>query len=155
MRPSNHPGRIIPRDTAPGDAMDEVLADLPFSRDEVDDLLFGSDQRPSAERLDRLRELAEHLRVRAAGDFGNGDVASLLGEVEDAIGEIEAGERTGGIQGIAGDPADHRETLSPDSDELEEIEEEDEESLDGLRRLDGAEEDEIGQDDEDDEDDED
>jgi hypothetical protein len=145
MSPNKHPGRIIAEDTEPTDAVEEVLTDLPFTRDEVDELLYGSDQRSTAERLDRLRELADHLRVRMAGDMTNGDPVSLLDEVENAISVLESDERRW-EQGVPEDPADHRETLSPDSDELEEIEEEDEESI----------EDDVGDlDDENDEDDED
>jgi len=142
MSPSKHPGQIIAEDTEPTDAVDEVLADLPFTRDDVDELLYGSDQRSTAERVERLRELADHLRMRKAGDMTDGDPDSLLGEVENAISALEADERRG-TQGIPEDPTDHRETLSPDSDELEEIEEEDEESV----------EDDIGEFDEDDEED--
>lgn len=154
MTSNKHPGRIIPEDTEPTDAVDEVLTDLPFTRDEVDELLYGSDQRPAAERLERLRELADHLRVRAAGDLTDGDPRSLLGEVENAISALESDERRW-EQGMPEDPADHRETLSPDSDELEEIEEEDEESIeDDIGELDDDEDEEEEGEDEDDEDDE-
>src|SRR5690606_9366940 len=102
----------------------------------------------------RLRELAEHLRVRAAGDLTDGDPRSLLGEVENAISALESDERRW-EQGMPEDPADHRETLSPDSDELEEIEEEDEESIeDDIVELDDDEDAEEEGEDEGDEDDE-
>jgi hypothetical protein len=148
MTPNNHPGRIIPGDTEPTDAVDEVLTHLPFTRDEIDELLYGSDQRPTGERLERLRELAGHLRTREAGDLvDDGDPKSLLGEVENAIGALEADERRG-EQGIPEDPADHRETLSPDSDELDEIEEEDEASIeDDIGALDREEDDDHDDDD--------
>ena len=129
MSPTNHPGRIIARDTAPQDGDDEVLAELPFSQDEVDELLYGSDNRPAGERLDRLRELAEHLRERQAGDLGDGDPASLLRVVLTAIGEIEEGGAYGGGNGPSADPLDHRETLAPDSDELEAMVVEDDASI--------------------------
>ena len=133
----NHPGSIIPGDSNPDDTGNEVLAELPFSHDEVNELLYGADERPATERLDRLRELADGLRARHSADISN-DVRSLLAEVENAIGEIEAGERMGGQQGGGNDPADHRETLSPDSDELEALEEADEADMAAPRRLDGV-----------------
>jgi hypothetical protein len=130
VAPSNHPGRVIARDTAPQDGDGEVLAELPFSHDEIDELLYGSDSRPATERLDRLRELAGHLRERLAGDLADGDPGSLLREVLIAISEIEDGAEYGGTNGESPDPLDHRETLAPDSDELETIEENDEASVD-------------------------
>ena len=127
MRPSNHPGHVLPQDTQPGDANEEVIAGQPVSLNEVDDLLYGED-RPADQRLDRLRELAEEQRNRAAGEIGDDDARSVLGEIERAIATLDA--RNGTAPGMVfDDPHDHRETLSPDSDELGAIEEEDEESV--------------------------
>jgi hypothetical protein len=128
MKPTN-PHRVISSDTALADGSDEVLSELPFTLDEVNDLVY-SDERPAGERVGRLQELAEDLRARQAGDLADGDPASLLREVEDAIRLLETKSQFVGEPGMLdGDPLDHRETLSPDSDELELIEEEDEESL--------------------------
>jgi hypothetical protein len=129
MRPTNHPGHVLPQDTRPGDANDEVNVGQPVSLNEVEDLLYGDD-RPAEHRLERLRELAGELRDRAAGDIADDDAGSVLAEIERAIATLEAKSRFVGEPGVLDeDPLDHRETLAPDSDELEEIEEEDEESV--------------------------
>jgi hypothetical protein len=136
MRASNHPGRILPQDTAPGDAADEMNTGLAVSQTEVEDLLYGDD-RPVAARIDRLRELGEELRTRSAGDIADNDARALYAEIERAISALSTDEDNAGdpdmLDGVMDvDPLDHRETLSPDSDELEEIEEVDLESLDEL-----------------------
>jgi hypothetical protein len=129
MRPTNHPGHVLPQDTRPGDANDEVNVGQPVSLTEIEDLLYGYD-RPAEHRLERLRELAGELRDRAAGDIADDDVGAVLAEIERAIATLEAKTRFVGEPGaLDEDPLDHRETLAPDSDELEEIEEEDEESI--------------------------
>jgi hypothetical protein len=129
MRPSNHPGYIIPQDTAPDDTGTDAIIGLPISQDEVDELLYSED-RPTEERLDRLRELAEGLRTRKAGEIGDNDAATLLGSIEQTISSLETKSRNPGEPGMLDDdPLDHRETLSPDSDELDTIEEEDEDSV--------------------------
>jgi hypothetical protein len=128
MKPTN-PHHVISRDTALADGSPEVLSELPFTLDEVNDLVYGDD-RPAAERMARLAELAEDLRARQAGDLADGDPGALLGEVEAAIRLLETKSQFAGEPGmLAEDPHDHRETLSPDSDELSLIAEEDEESL--------------------------
>lgn len=128
MRPTN-PHHVIASDTAVADGSDEVLSELPFSLDEVNELVYGDD-RPAEERIDRLRQLADDLRERQAGDLADGDPGSLLREVEGAIELLETKSQFVGEPGLLDeDPLDHRETLSPDSDELEMVEEDDAESL--------------------------
>jgi hypothetical protein len=140
MRPSNHPGYIIPQDTAPDDTGTDAIIGLPISQDEVDELLYSED-RPTEERLDRLRELADDLRTRKAGEIGDNDAATLLGSIEETISSLEAKSRNASEPGMLdGDPLDHRETLSPDSDELDLIEEEDEESVEDDIGADGEDE---------------
>ncbi|MGV3651225.1 MAG: hypothetical protein ACO1OK_07345 [Devosia sp.] len=145
MRASNHPGRILPQDTAPGDAQDEMITGMAVSQTEIEDLLYGDD-RPVAARVDRLRELADEVRARASGDLVDDDARSLLGEIERAIAELSSDDENAGepdmLDGMVDiDPRDHRETLSPDSDELEEIEEVDLESLDAEDEDEGLDED--------------
>ncbi|WP_127752002.1 hypothetical protein [Devosia sp. 1566] len=120
--PTNHPGSILPQDTAPADAVDEVIVGQPISQDEVDDLLYGED-RPAGERVDRLRELADQIRARQAGDLAtNPDTDPLLDEIDRAIAELSGsladaddefdyGNATGVL---AQDPEDHLDALSPD-----------------------------------------
>jgi hypothetical protein len=128
-----HPGRVLPQDVVPQDGWGEVMTALPISQAEIDDLLYGDD-RPPAERVERLSEIAEFLRSREPGDFGDDDPGRLLDEIERAIARINGSlERDPDLEydepTMADDPLNHRETLSPDSDELEAIEEDDEASL--------------------------
>ena len=126
---SNNPGHIIPQDTATDDSTGDVITGLPISQDEIDELIYGED-RPADDRIARLRELADDLRERTAGEMSDDDAATLLAALERAISTLETKAKYAGEPGMLDeDPHDHRETLSPDSDELEEIEEEDEESI--------------------------
>ena len=128
MKPPN-PHRIISADTRIADGSPEVLNELPFTLDEVSELIYGDD-RSSGERIGRLQELADDLRQRQAGDLADGDPGSLLAEIEDAIRLLETKTQFVGEPGmLEDDPLDHRETLAPDSDELEMIAESDDESL--------------------------
>lgn len=130
---NQHPGRVLAQDVVPDDGGGETITAQPISQAEIEELLYGDD-RPPAERAQRLAELADSLRNQEPGDFGDNDPRRLLAEIDNAIArltgtlerdpEAEFDEPT-----MDGDPLDHRETLSPDSDELEAIEEEDEASL--------------------------
>ncbi len=137
---NQHPGRLLPQDVVPDDGGGEMLTALPVSQAEVEDLLYGDD-RPAAERMQRLSEIADDIRGQQPGDFGD-NAGRLLTEIEGAIARL-----SGALEGdpkaevdeptMDGDPLNHRETLSPDSDELEAIEEDDEASLtDGSEPLD-------------------
>ena len=128
-----HPGRVVAQDILPEDGSGYSLTATPVSQAEIEELLYGED-RPAQERLARLQEIAAQLREEEPGDFGDGDPAALLGEIEEAMARLSGdAERDPGMQDDAvasdDDPLNHRETLAPDSDELEEIEEEDEASL--------------------------
>jgi hypothetical protein len=128
-----HPGRIIPQDLVPPDGSGESLSALPVSQAEIEELLYGED-RPVAERIARLQELAGQLRDQEPGDFGDGDPAALVGEIEGAIARLSADlgrdpDLVNDAASMDDDPLNHRETLAPDSDELEEIEEDDAASL--------------------------
>ena len=78
MSASNHPGRILAQDTAPGDAIDEVLAGLAISIDEVSGIsgLIQPNSRVDVlvtlafppERF-HIQKLQEHGRV--SGTSGN------------------------------------------------------------------------------------
>ena len=128
-----HPGRVLPQDIVPQDGGGDMMTALPISQAEIEDLLYGDD-RPAAERVQRLSELADSLRNREPGDFGDNDPGRLLVEIDAAIARISGAlERDPELEFDAptmdDDPLNHRETLSPDSDELEAIEEGDEASL--------------------------
>ena len=128
-----HPGRILAQDFVPPDGSGDMLTALPVAQAEIEELLYGDD-RPPAERVTRLQELAAALREDEPGDFGDNDPKALLGEVEEAIARLTGDlnrdpDLAGDTVSADDDPLSHRETLSPDSDELEAIEEDDEESL--------------------------
>ncbi len=130
---SAHPGRVLPQDIFPQDGGGEMMTALPISQAEIEELLYGDD-RPAAERVERLAELADTLRASQPGDFGDDDPGRLLTEVEAAIarinGALDPDADTGTDEPtMLDDPLNHRETLSPDSDELEAIEDDDEASL--------------------------
>ena len=131
---SLHPGRVLPQDIVPQDGWGDMLTALPISQAEIEDLLYGDD-RPAEERIERLSEIADSLRNREPGDFGDNDPGVLLGEIDNAIARLRSGtERdpdmvTDDEPTMDDDPLNHRETLSPDSDELEELEALDEASL--------------------------
>lgn len=136
---NQHPGRVLAQDILPQDGNDSTITAQPISQAEIEDLLYGDD-RPAAERVERLAELADSLRAREPGDFGDNDPARLLTEIEGAIASIDGAlDPDTEVDGptMIDDPLNHRETLSPDSDELEAIEEDDEASLsDGSEPLD-------------------
>ncbi len=138
---SQHPGRVLPQDVVPQDGWGDMMTALPISQAEIEDLLYGDD-RPAAERVERLNELAASLRDREPGDFGDNDPGRLLDEIDRAIARLNGAlERDPDLEydepTMADDPLNHRETLSPDSDELEAIEQDDEASLsDGSEPLD-------------------
>ncbi|MBN9348111.1 MAG: hypothetical protein J0I48_18250 [Devosia sp.] len=130
---SQHPGRVLPQDVIPQDGWGDMMTALPISQAEIEDLLYGDD-RPAAERVERLNELAASLRDREPGDFGDNDPGRLLDEIDRAIARLNGAlERDPDLEydepTMADDPLNHRETLSPDSDELEAIEQDDEASL--------------------------
>ncbi len=128
-----HPGRVLPQDIVPQDGWGDMLTALPVSQAEIEDLLYGDD-RPAEERIERLSEIADSLRNREPGDFGDNDPGVLLGEIDSAIARIRSAlDRDPDLENdeptMDDDPLNHRETLSPDSDELEALEAQDEASL--------------------------
>jgi hypothetical protein len=128
-----HPGRVLPQDAVPDDGSGEMITAQPVSQAEIEDLLYGDD-RPAAERVERLTELADNLRDQEQGDFGGDDPRRLLTEIDAAIARINSAlERDPELEfdepTMDDDPLNHRETLSPDSEELEAIEDDDEASL--------------------------
>ena len=111
-----------------------MLTALPVSQAEIEELLYGDD-RPPAERVTRLQEMAAALREERAGRFrrqrSEGPARRGRGGHRAAVpGDLNRDPDLAGDTVTADDdPLSHRETLSPDSDELEAIEEDDEESL--------------------------
>lgn len=101
---------------------------LPVTAAEIDELLY-SEEWSAEERIARLRTLREHLAAAESSDFGDDDPAILIGQIDAAVAQLSGEDEETEPSGADIDPADHRETLSPDSDELAAIEEEDEASL--------------------------
>ncbi|RUT28209.1 hypothetical protein EMQ25_17585 [Arsenicitalea aurantiaca] len=120
----NHQGTVLPQNTGlDDDAFPPGIAQ-PVSQTEIDEFLY-SDERPAEERVARLREMREEVAARETADLGTDDPGALLRELDDAIERLEESWASGEPTSFDHDPADHRETLAPDSDELEAIEQED------------------------------
>jgi len=100
----------------------------PVSAAEIDELLY-SEEWPAEERIARLQAMREDLAATESPDFGDDDPAALIGQIVAAIAQLSGEDEEMEPAGIDIDPADHRETLPPDSEELAAIEQEDEESL--------------------------
>ena len=98
---SQHPGRVLPQDVAPQDGWGEMMTALPISQAEIDDLLYGDD-RPPAERAERLGELAEYLRSREPGDFGDMRIICERNNIKKS-NFISLGEKTSPAGGPAGE----------------------------------------------------
>ena len=121
MSPTNHPGYILPQDSAPADAVDESIVGQPITLNEIEDLVYGED-RSVQDRLARLGELAEQLRARQSGDV-SGDARALLDEIDRGIEQLGGApsndddedlyfmDPTGTLDQ---DPEDHLDALSPD-----------------------------------------
>ena len=119
---SNH-DKILPMETDPGDAQEEVGIGQPVTQYEVDELLYAEDM-PAAERLARLREFRDGLATREAGDFGDDDFATLLAEIDGAIERLDLANGAGDDGDAYGafepamdvDPDARTDLLSPDDD---------------------------------------
>jgi hypothetical protein len=129
-----------------------------LNQDVIDELV-NSPAMPAEDRLGRLINIRGHLARRSASEFGDDDAASLLKEVDRAIGELrtELESRADEPEGyerldpaLDVDPMEHRETLSPDDDDLLDMErsEEDEEDEDDLDNDDDDDDDEDDDEDE-------
>jgi hypothetical protein len=124
MSRSNHDAELFGRDMrfeeedTPGGPAE------PLSQAEIEELLYN-DGLAAADRLARLKQLRADLEARQADDFGDNDPKSLLTEIDSAILRLEDPARVGATEtSFDSDPANHRETLSPDDDLLAELEEE-------------------------------
>jgi hypothetical protein len=117
VRQHDNPGHLLPQDVM-NDATDQPGIAHPYSQNEIDDLLYGSD-RSVEERVERLREIRDEMAMRETGDFGGGDPQSLVDELDGAIaaltGDLDDAEAYPDITGaVSSDPADHLDALSPD-----------------------------------------
>ena len=106
------------------DATEQVSFGLPFSQDEIEDLLYGSD-RPVEERIDRLNEMRAELAIREQGDFGDEDPKAMIAEIDRALDELRGDAANADENGeldaaVDMDPADHLDALSPDDVEARE-----------------------------------
>lgn len=116
-QPHDNSDPLMPFD-ATFDASEQISLVLPYSQDEVEDLLYGSD-RPVEERLERLKEMRAELATRERGDFGDQDPRDLINEIDRAIDELKADTAQADDSdpldpAVDIDPADHLDALSPD-----------------------------------------
>ena len=129
MAQTHHRGTLVPQETN-FDNADQAGIAQPYSQSEIEDLLYGDD-RPTEERLARLREMRDEATIRESGDWGEEDPAAMLGEIDRAIeelsGDAEASDDNFGLADVMiDDPANHSHALSPDDvDALRELSGED------------------------------
>lgn len=100
------------------DATEQVSFGLPFSQDEIEDLLYGGD-RPVDERIERLKEMRAELVTREQGDFGDEDPTAMIEEIDRALDELQGDLANADDNGeldaaVDIDPADHLDALAPD-----------------------------------------
>jgi hypothetical protein len=117
VQPHDNSDPLMPYD-ATFDATEQIALALPYSQDEIEDLLYGSD-RPVEERIDRLKEMRAELAARESGDFGDQDPRDMIGEIDRAISELSAEAEQADADGALDaavdiDPADHLDALAPD-----------------------------------------
>lgn len=102
----------------PFDANEQPGLSIPYSQDEIEDLLYGAD-RPVAERVERLKEMRAEMATRESGDFGDQDPKDMLAEIDRALDELQADnayadENSDFDPALAIDPDEHLDALSPD-----------------------------------------
>ncbi|QQR38553.1 hypothetical protein [Devosia rhizoryzae] len=102
----------------PFDANEQPGLSIPYSQDEIEDLLYGSD-RPVAERVERLKEMRAEMATRESGDFGDQDPKDMMAEIDRALDELQADNDYADENGdfdpaLAIDPEDHLDALAPD-----------------------------------------
>lgn len=117
----NRKGLIVSQNTGLDDGAFQPGIAQPISQNEIEDLIYADD-RPTSERLERLREIREEVGVRASIDYVAKDLMVLQAELDKAIEQLEARHSDGSTP--EHDPLEHREALSPDSDEYEALAEE-------------------------------
>jgi hypothetical protein len=108
---------LVPHD-ATFDAVDQPGLSLPYSQDEIQDLLFGSD-RSVEERVERLKEMRSEMTTRESGDFGDEDPKDMIAEIDRALAELQgdvaiADDNIEAGAAVDMDPSDHLDALSPD-----------------------------------------
>lgn len=108
---------LIPLD-AQFDANEQPGLSIPYSQDEIEDLLYGSD-RPVEERVERLKEMRAEMVTRESGDFGDQDPKDMIAEIDRAIDELQADSASADENfeldaAVAIDPEDHLDALAPD-----------------------------------------
>lgn len=124
MSALNQKGLLVSQNTGLDDGAFQPGIAQPISQNEIEDLIYADD-RPTEERLARLREIRDDVRARASIDYVDEDQATLLAELDIAVEQLEARE-SDGPGGLTYDPAEHREVLSPDSDEYQALAREEE-----------------------------
>ena len=141
MSQIHHRGTLVPQEIN-FDNADQPGISQPYSQAEVEELLFGDD-RPVAERLERLREIRSELANRESADWGDEDPAALLGEVDRAIDALGTDEDNADetddyanlssalvqdptLDSLAPDDIDAREAIASEDEDIHLDDEEDE-----------------------------
>ncbi|NGP17272.1 hypothetical protein [Devosia aurantiaca] len=117
VQPRDNSDPLTPIDE-PFDANEQPGLSIPYSQDEIEDLLYGSD-RPVAERVERLKEMRVEMATRESGDFGDQDPKDMMAEIDRALDELQADNDYADENGdfdpaLAIDPEDHLDALAPD-----------------------------------------
>jgi len=125
MAPNHNSGLLSPGESN-FDIADQSNIAQPYSQNEIEDLLYGSD-RPVEERLAMLREMREDAVTRESGDWGEEDPVAVISEIDRAIEELsgdsaDSDEHNDLADVVVDDPANHSHALSPDDvDALQEL----------------------------------
>jgi hypothetical protein len=117
VQPRDNSDPLTPIDE-PFDANEQPGLFIPYSQDEIEDLLYSAD-RPVEERIQRLKEMRDEMTTRESGDFGDQDPKDMLAEIDRALEELQADEAQADSTfeldpAVAIDPEDHLDALSPD-----------------------------------------
>lgn len=117
MAQTHEHGGVLPQETN-FDNADQPGISQPYTQSEIEDLVFNGTLSVE-ERLARLREMRDEAATRESGDWGDGDPAVMMDEIDRAIEELSGDQSASDDNlplepGLSDDPSDHLHVLSPD-----------------------------------------
>jgi len=117
MAQTHEHGGVLPQETN-FDNADQPGISQPYTQSEIEDLVFNGTLSVE-ERLARLREMRDEAATRESGDWGDGDPAVMMDEIDRAIEELSGDQSSSDDNlplepGLSDDPSDHLHVLSPD-----------------------------------------
>ncbi|WEJ56980.1 hypothetical protein [Devosia sp. FJ2-5-3] len=117
MAQTHEHGGVLPQETN-FDNADQPGISQPYTQSEIEDLVFNGTLSVQ-ERLARLREMRDEAATRESGDWGDGDPAVMMDEIDRAIEELSGDQSASDDNlplepGLSDDPSDHLHVLSPD-----------------------------------------